>query len=147
MPGWVPTGNLNWAREGHTATLLHDGTVLVHGGSLKGADSDAYLSTAELFDPGTRTWTLTANAFYQRSYHTATLLQNGKVLVVGGTLQPCWSGGGRNCGYVEAQLYDPATGSWALFQWVTRRPAWPTVECLWREDLVTFRGRNLIRAP
>ena len=27
MPSWVPTGNLNWAREGHTATLLPNGTV------------------------------------------------------------------------------------------------------------------------
>jgi hypothetical protein len=91
MPGWVPTGNLDWAREGHIATLLHDGTVLVHGGQLRGTDSTTTLSTAELFDPGTGTWALTGSSIYQRSFHTATLLQNGKVLVVGGlviTLRP-----------------------------------------------------------
>jgi Galactose oxidase, central domain len=88
MPGWVPTGNLNAAREGHTATLLPNGTVLVHGGQvISGGSGAAYMSTAELFDPGSGTWTLTGYSIYQRAFHTATLLRNGKVLVVGGTYQ------------------------------------------------------------
>src|SRR5437016_4952449 len=83
---WVETGRLNVARAGHTATLLQNGTVLVHGGEgPTGADgqSGAPLSSAELFNPGTRTWTLAPSAFYERLGHTATLLRNGKVLVVG----------------------------------------------------------------
>ena len=41
-----------------------------------------------------------------RSFHTATLLPNGKVLVAGGS-----QGGGGVL--ASAELYDPATGSWS----------------------------------
>src|SRR4051794_23698594 len=44
--GFVPTGNLNIARQGHTATLLHDGKVLVVGGSSVGV-----LPGGELYNP------------------------------------------------------------------------------------------------
>ena len=30
--GWQSTGSMGTAREGHIAVLLHDGTVMVHGG-------------------------------------------------------------------------------------------------------------------
>src|SRR2546421_6370369 len=49
-------------------------------------------------------WRYTGSLNTQRSGHTATLLSNGKVLVVGG-------GDGVT---TSAELYDPATGTWSL---------------------------------
>src|SRR5215469_1445456 len=59
-------------RSDHTATLLSNGKLLVAGG--------AFISTAELFDPGTGTWKPTGSMTTNRGLHTATLLSNGKVL-------------------------------------------------------------------
>ena len=44
---WSATANLNTAREMHSATLLHNGKVLVAGG----ISNSAALTSAELYDP------------------------------------------------------------------------------------------------
>ena len=76
-PGtWFQTGALNFARSGHTATLLPNGKVLVAGGW----GISSYLVQSELYDPATGAWTQTGNLNFARYYHTATLLPNGKVL-------------------------------------------------------------------
>ena len=56
-PSWVPTGSLVTARTRHTATLLPNGKVLVAGGN----DSGHALSSAELYDPASGTWTATGS--------------------------------------------------------------------------------------
>ena len=61
-----------------TATLLADGKVLVAGGG------SPTLPAAELYDPGTGSWSATAKMLAVRVSHTATLLPDGKVLVAGG---------------------------------------------------------------
>src|SRR5262245_23325359 len=104
-PSWSLTGSLLRARTGHTATLLANGQVLVAGG-----DDDhqipGVLSSAELYDPATGTWRATGALNIARGGHTATLLDNGQVLVAGGI-------GGACCqGLSSAELYDPATGTW-----------------------------------
>ncbi|HVF72220.1 MAG TPA: kelch repeat-containing protein [Chthoniobacterales bacterium] len=107
---WTPTGSLNVSRRAHTATLLPGGKVLVagglHGGLTSGYDA---LSTAEIYDPATGTWTLTGSMAQARGHHAATLLSNGKVLVVGGL--PTFSGAG-NPPIKSAEIYDPASGAW-----------------------------------
>ena len=72
------TGSMATARCLHTATLLPNGKVLVAGGV------DGVLSSAELYDPASGTWSATGSMGTARDYHTATLLPNGQVLVAGG---------------------------------------------------------------
>jgi len=70
--GWDNTGSMTVGREGHTATLLSNGKVLVAGGWNNGG----FQSSAELYDPATGTWSTTGSMEIERVYHTATLLQN-----------------------------------------------------------------------
>ena len=81
-----PTGAMVTARSLHTATLLSNGQVLMAGGDAffyNRAEARS-LSAAELFDPASGSFTSTADLTTVRESHTATLLLNGEVLVVGG---------------------------------------------------------------
>ncbi len=101
---WSKTGSLNIRRLAHSATLLPNGKILVAGGTGGGTSGSAELS-AELYDPDTGTWSITGNLNTPRVSHSATLLQNGKVLVAGGV-------DGAGITTDSAELYDPATGTW-----------------------------------
>src|SRR5207245_6629931 len=85
---WSNTGNLNTSRAFHTATLLPNGKVLAAGGFSCGPTPQtcADVSSAELYDPASGTWTITGSLNAARSGQTATLLANGKVLIAGGSL-------------------------------------------------------------
>jgi len=102
---WSTTSGLGTPRFNHTATLLPSGKVMVAGGRLGSPDSPSYISSAELYDPATGSWSSTGSLGTARKFHTATLLPSGKVLVAGGE----GSSGSLN----SAELYDPATGSWS----------------------------------
>ncbi|WP_052420245.1 Kelch repeat-containing protein [Hyalangium minutum] len=106
---WSPTGSLVTARYSHTATLLPSGKVLVLGGynpdGVDGWDSPT-LATAEVYDPGTGTWSRTGSLATGRSGHTATLLPSGKVLVLGGATDEEY--------FNKAEVYDPETGTSSL---------------------------------
>src|SRR5207244_237787 len=95
------TGSLNTARQDPTATLLPNGKVLGDGG----VGTSGYLTSAELYDPASGTWTATGSLATARSEHTATLLPNGRVLVSGGS--------STSSLLASAELYDPASGTWA----------------------------------
>ena len=107
---FVATGNLVPSpRYQHTATLLSNGTVLITGGLTASATTPPAISTlasAELYDPTTLAFAATGNMTTSRYSHSATLLNNGKVLVTGGV---------DTSGVVlaSAELYDPATGAFA----------------------------------
>ncbi|MDT0347464.1 DUF6603 domain-containing protein [Streptomyces litchfieldiae] len=104
---WSPTGALAAGRRLHSATRLADGRVLVAGG-VTGA---AATGTAELYDPVTGTWSPAAAAMATaRSGHSATRLADGRILVAGGTgARSAQSGRALSA----AELFDPATGTWA----------------------------------
>ena len=86
-----------------TATLLPNGTVLVtHDGG-----------ASELFDPRTGRWTATASPTQPLYAPEATLLANGKVLLLGMWDRPVQRSGCPCRHFVgRAELYDPLTGTW-----------------------------------
>ena len=108
---FTATSNMTTPRSRHTATLLPDGRVLIAGGELtqNGALGNRSLTSAELYDPGTGTFSTTGEMRTIRLGPTSTLLNNGKVLFVSW----CFRGTGFNCILFDAELYDPDTGTFA----------------------------------
>lgn len=114
---WRSTGSLHSRRIRHTATLLPNGKVLVAGGLIAwsgpvGTPPVPPTNSAELYDPATETWSLTGSMNSRRAWHSATLLRNGKVLVVGGLSESGYNFWSNSL--ATAETYDPATGSWSV---------------------------------
>jgi hypothetical protein len=105
----TPIPNMNNKRALHTATRLADGRVLVVGGEDPFLDFEP-LATAEIYDPTLNTWTYTDSLSKGRDQHTATLLQDGRVLVTGGE-DPDLVWRPRFRILRSAEIYDPATGT------------------------------------
>jgi hypothetical protein len=104
---WSATGSLNTRRENYVLAVLGNGKVLVAGG----ATSQRFLgvtATAEIYDPGTGTWTRTGSMNVARQGATATVLPGGKVLVAGGSVFI------NGDALTSAELYDPDAGAWTL---------------------------------
>ena len=94
-------------RQGHTATALADGRVLVIGGDVPdGAGNLSATATTEFYDPQTQTFSAGPSLTQARSTHTATLLADGRVLVVGG-----YQVYGPGVASATAEVYDPVTDS------------------------------------
>ena len=110
---WNPTGNLNFNRASHTATLLRNGSVLAAGGNRVYAGEFTLTSVAELFDAATGVWTRTGNLNTGRFEHTATALSNGPVLVAGGYVPDSVTDYGSSFTYTNSvEIYDPISGTW-----------------------------------
>ncbi len=84
------------------ATLLPNSKVLLTGGR----DNSAHLDTAELYDPGSGTFSPAGTMISARINHTTILLLNGKVLIAGGEyLDGAWHN------LATAELYTPTSGA------------------------------------
>jgi len=104
------TGSMATPREGHTATALRDGRVLIVGGSGNGVRT---LDSAEVYDPSSGNFSAAGHLNQPRVAHVAALLGSGKVLIAGG------GRGGMPGGYISydtAEMYDPATGSFTAMR-------------------------------
>ncbi|MCO4792761.1 MAG: hypothetical protein KC493_03555 [Bacteriovoracaceae bacterium] len=130
-PGFIAANELNEARGYHTSTLLNDGRILVVGGL---SSNSAFAYTNEIWDTGT--WTDTrdlslggatggsmiaqgsnGSRYYIGRYgHTATKLNDGRVLIVGGKgfEGKLDSSGNPEVSDLEsAFLYDPVTNTFS----------------------------------
>jgi len=121
---WSYTGELQIARSSHTATLLNNGKVLIAGGK--------NLREAELYDPGTGSFSLTGSTnkyFMQGS--SATLLPDGRVLLAGGI-----------SGEKYAEIYDPATGLFTATDSLETNHSFHTANLLADGRVLIAAGKN-----
>jgi Kelch motif len=100
---WTQTDPLAQARWASASVLLHDGRVLVVGGST-GSSSYNAVATASIIDPSTGHWTEATDMLQPRAYAMAVTLADGSVLVAGGSRdgQPLDT----------AERYNPDNGTW-----------------------------------
>ena len=101
---WTIVGDMSEARSVPTASVLHDGRVLVTGGSHAGAGPAAMRNTAEIYNPITNNWSSAGQFTMNRAGHSATVLGDGRVLVVGGA--------GPASTIAKSEMYDPARNAW-----------------------------------
>jgi hypothetical protein len=80
--------------------------VLAAGGT---GDNGA-LTSSELYNPTSGTWSFTGNMNVGRVSAQAVLLANGIVLVIGG----CINNDCRSSTTKTAEIYHPANGTWTL---------------------------------
>ena len=71
--------------------------MLVAGGS--GSSSGSNLASAEIYNPATNSWSAAGSLGTARYDHTATLLDNGRVLVAAGS---------SGTGITNAEVYNPS---------------------------------------
>ncbi|HWP38444.1 MAG TPA: Ig-like domain-containing protein, partial [Gemmatimonadales bacterium] len=105
---WAPVTEMTQGRYGHAGVLLNDGRVLISGGIVGYSGGVIVTSSTELYDPATDTSIASGGMRAFRYEHTATVLPDGRVLLVGG----------RYGDFVRtvqrtAELYDPTTGTTA----------------------------------
>lgn len=126
-------------RMGHTATLLQNGQLLVAGGSSQ-PYGDA-LATAETFDPQSGFFSSTSGSMTtSRIGHTATLLNNGKVLITGGLAQF-----GDSTALATTELYDPSTRTFTPAANMTAPRAYHTATLLSNGDVLIAGGLSGLR--
>jgi len=101
---WSVVTSVHNPRDGHTATLLPNGNLVIAGGE----NNNQALSSTEVYSPTTGSWTVSWNLNVARSNAGAMLLPSGLVLVAGGCVSNCL-GATTN----SAELYSSAGGTWA----------------------------------
>lgn len=143
---YTPTGSMARPRAFHTATRLADGRVLVLGGGAPSAGPDGTGTTIEpdlvpppeVYDPTTGTFgPAGGTTLIPLALATATLLQDGRVLVAGGQTAIATPEGaspdpdgptGMPTG--EAELFDPATGTFSATGPMRAARVWHTATAL-----------------
>ena len=99
------------AREFHTATLLSSGKILIAGGN----EFDGYptwltpTASAVVYDPTNTSVISETSMAAGRTHHTASLLPDGRVLIVGGASDTD----------PAAEVYDPSTGKFTVISSIT----------------------------
>lgn len=113
--GWTDTTEFDAANGFQVPVVLENGDVLFTGGGLVMAqtpNSFQTLSACQVYDPVTGKFNSVAPMLEAHAGHTATLLADGTVLVVGGV-----TGNGES-GILssptsDVERYDPKTNTWA----------------------------------
>jgi hypothetical protein len=101
------TGSMHVPRSMFASVLLKDGKVLVVGGASAGQYPDTRIeATAEIYDSDTGQFSAAGHMSVPRYKVAATLLRDGRVMVIGGADRRDGQGA-----YNTTEIYDPKTGS------------------------------------
>jgi hypothetical protein len=103
--------------------------VLVAGG--QGNGNNLTLASAELYNPRSGTWTPTGSMTTGRTWHTATLLGTGQVLVAGGV---------RQNARATAELYHPGSRTWTPTGRMVTAPTFHTATLLANGNVLVAGG-------
>jgi N-acetylneuraminic acid mutarotase len=107
---WAAAASPATPRRSHAAARLQEGRVLIVGG-VDPENKHKTLRSAELFDPASGTWRPAGTLSTSRSGHSATLLDDGRVLVAGGHKRP--TRGWWDMGILSStEIFEPKTLTW-----------------------------------
>jgi N-acetylneuraminic acid mutarotase len=98
---WIEVAPMSVTRAGHVSALMNDGRLLVAGGW----DYTSNLTSAEIYNPDTDSWSDAGNMSSEHYTAQAVTLQDGKVLVISGFT------GAFNT--ETCDLFDPQTATWS----------------------------------
>jgi N-acetylneuraminic acid mutarotase len=101
---WASAASVHTPRDGHTATLLPNGNVVVAGGE----DNNQALASTEVYSSLTGSWTVSGSLNTARSNASAILLPSGSILVAGGCISNC-----LGATTASAELYNSVSGKWS----------------------------------
>ncbi len=104
----ITVGEMSVPRESHTATLLNDGRVFIAGGHAGRRSQIVIYTNAEIYDPETRQFAKAGDMTIKRHKHEAVRLNDGRVLILGGSDERDGDGA-----YNNAEVYDPIKGRFA----------------------------------
>jgi len=102
----VTTDNLGSARTKHQAVLLNSGNVLCFGGNDGWVSALVYHASAEIYNPGTNTWSNTNSMSEARDNFASALLPNGNVLAIGGK-------NSGTSGLSTCEIFNVGTNTWS----------------------------------
>jgi N-acetylneuraminic acid mutarotase len=100
---WTKTASVHTPRDGHTATLLPNGNVVIAGGQ----NNNQVTASSEVYSPTLDSWTVEGHLNVARSSASAVLLTNGEVLIAGGCVADC-----LGATTTSAELYHSLGGTW-----------------------------------
>ena len=92
-------------RRLHTATLLKDGRVLIVGGTRGGIDNEL-TGRNLIYEPSSNAFAEAGDLQVDRIFHKAVLLQDGRVLIIGGIA-------GEGPFVHTAEMFDPETNAFS----------------------------------
>ena len=137
---WSPAGPFLEARNFASAASLPDGEVLMAGGGgeyVPGAYGKP-LSSTEIYDPSTGTWSPGVEMLEPRDYPVAASLPDGDVLVAGG----------NDNGYLKtSETYDPSTNTWKAAPEMLEAREGASAASLPDGDVLVVGGENETRIP
>lgn len=130
-------GNMSVRRQWHNAVLLNDGRVLIAGGydnTFSVFSAEAYLDSAEVFDPATGSFSPVASMNEKRMWYASTKLTNGKVLLAGGS-------GGYAGWNGSSELFDPLSNTFSPSGNLAT-PRWIDTAALLKDGRLLIAGGN-----